>query len=185
MITLETRKVVFDTICNGIRYWISFENSNCAASFIYMSSQLPLSGFERSSLARLIQIFDAVFPNTPYESLTNTLNSANIPDKYQLNVETAFSYVMLQMVINFLNAKLFSEVITFLVTSTENWKEFYSRAIAEIATNENCEAFCKWCATDSVLALDVKKTTILDYGNLAIIFSENGFSDIRDTNVND
>ena len=117
MITLETRKIVFDTICNGIRYWISFENSNCAASFIYMSSQLPLSGFERSSLARLIQIFDAVFPNTPYESLTNTLHSANIPDKYQLNVETAFSYVMLQMVINFLNAKLFSEVITFLVTA--------------------------------------------------------------------
>lgn len=169
----------FNSLMSAAVFWIGQENSNCAASILSMVEQLPINLIEKSRLNRIIAVYDMIFSDTKYETVKGTLSSAVIPEKYTIDTETMYAYVVLNTIMNFVSAELYNEASSILLAMSSDWRELYAKAVAAIAELENNEGFCRWCASQAILAMDVKKTNFLDYGNLAFMFDENGFADIQ------
>ena len=174
--TTQTR--VFNSLMTAAVSWIGKENANCAASVLTMTEQLPLTSIERARLNRIVAIFDMTFPETPYKSLAPSLESAHIPEKFTIDNETQYAYVAITTILNFTEAGLFNEGAATLLDMSSEWRELYVKATSQIADTDRCEEFCRWCALQSTIAMDIKKSNFLDFGNFAAMYDENGFSDV-------
>lgn len=173
---VQTR--AFNSLMSAAVLWIGKENANCAASVLVMTEQLPLTSIEYARLRRIVTMFDIAFPEKPYDSFKSSLELANIPEKYTVDNETQYAYTILTAILNFTAAGLFNEATAMLLEVSSDWRELYVKAVAQIADNERCEEFCRWCATQSIIAMDVKKSNFLDFGNLAVMYDENGFANV-------
>ena len=168
----------FNCLMSAAVFWIGQENSNCAASVLAMAEQLPINTIEKSRFSRIVSIFNMVFSDTSYESMKSVLPLAIIPEKYTIDTETMYAYVVLTTIMNFVSAELYSEAASILLAMSSDWRELYSKAVSSISVLDNGEAFCRWCASLSIVAMDIKKTNFLDYGTFAAMFDENGFDDV-------
>lgn len=176
----DTKKQIraFNCLMSAAVFWIGQENSNCAASVLTMTEQLPINTIEKSRFNRIVSIYNMVFSDTSYENMKSALPQAIIPEKYTIDTETMYAYAVLTAIMNFVSAELYSEAASILLAMSSDWRELYSKAVSSISNLENGEAFCRWCASLSIIAMDIKKTNFLDYGTLAAMFDENGFSDV-------
>ncbi len=178
MFDIQTRRCTFEGIAKTILTWIIEDNPKCSAAFICLSEQLPLSKDEIQRITQIIKLYDRVFSDK-YEDAKKQ-NQALIPDSCKIDTQTAFAYVLLQAVINFINAGMYSTAYDIARSIASVWEDIYKKIIFEISRHPNKEDFVKWCAVHSMIGMDVSGTQVLDYGSLICAYSPTAFQSPTD-----
>lgn len=175
MFDANVRNFAFDAILKTISIWITEANYQCAAAFINMTEELPLNNGERKALSQVIRIYDSFFQGVSKYSEMPRNKDAGIPDRFMIDTPSAFTYVIVHSVLNFIEAGLYSSAYDIMMSFSSIWPEMYAKAVATVASHPKKDDFVRWCATHSMVGMDIAGTKRLDYDVLVCIYDKDGF----------
>lgn len=174
-VTDEAKTVCFNDVISIITYWIGIENSNCSAAMIKLAEELDLSIIEKKRLSRTINMFNSMFPELGgYTTYKNSID-VDIPDNMSIDNDSKYFYIMANAIQNFISAEIYSEAYKYILDCSNFWPDLYKAITKMIRSDDKCDDFCVWCCVHSIIAMDIKETTMFDLGSLAIMYDEDGF----------